>query len=185
MDSGRLDTRLLKLSVPSWHFLEDLGDLRAGEMLTFAAGGNEHGRAYLPLKPAGARVLATDEEGRPALLERAAGQGRIVLSAYPIEYFAASRPRVNPENTYRLYRALALSTGAMPPVWAGTPEVLVDRLVHEEGHEHVWLISEADRPLVVTPAIPEGYAVTDLCLGNAITMPVQLRPFGVRVLRLQ
>ena len=42
---------------------------------TFRAGGNEHSRAYLPVRPDGAEVLATDGHGRPALLLRRVGRG--------------------------------------------------------------------------------------------------------------
>ena len=92
-------------------FVEDLGDLTAGDELRFKVAGTESSRAFLPVEPAGATVLALDGHGRPALLRRPVGDGAMVLCTYPIEHMAARAPRVNPESTWRLYSALATSAG--------------------------------------------------------------------------
>ena len=57
------------------YFHRDFGDLARGTTLTFGAVGNQHSRAFLPVEPVGAEVIATDNRGRPALLSRRAGRG--------------------------------------------------------------------------------------------------------------
>ncbi len=69
--------------------------------------GNEDSRAYLLFVPRGARVVATDAHGRPALLVHETGRGRSVPATYPLGHMAARTARVNPERTRRLYAALA------------------------------------------------------------------------------
>ena len=167
-----------------WSFTRDFGDIRAGDELRFVAAGNEHGRAFLPLAPKEAGVRATDQHGRPALLERTIGAGSIVLSAYPVEYFAASRTNANPEDTHRLYRALSIRAGVDRPVTVERPDVLVDRLVHDSGTEFVWFVSESDRPLSATPRLPEGSRLGEVDTGEASPASVELPAFGVEVRRL-
>ena len=109
-------------------FAETLGDLAPGDELRFQVAGNGISRAYLPLEPAGATVLARDAHGRPALLQRKVGAGAMVLCTYPTEYMAARTPRVNPESTWRLYSALATSAGVDRPLTIRDPRVMTGRL---------------------------------------------------------
>ena len=171
-------------NVVVWSFAKDFGDIRAGEELRFVAAGNEHGRVFLPLEPTEAGLRAADQHGRPALLERRVGSGSIVLSAYPVEYFAASRANANPEDTHRLYKALSVRAGVERPVTVERPDVLVDRLVHENGTEFVWFISEASRSLSITPRLSEGSRLVHVDTGEASPAPIELSPFGVEVRRL-
>ncbi len=168
----------------TWTVQENFGDLRAGDQLSFTVSGNEHGRAFLPVIPTEAKVIAVDQQGRPALLEREIGSGAIILSTYPVEYFAASRARANPETTYRVYRALAVRAGAEPRCSVQLPDVLVDSLVRADGTEFVWFISESPEILWVTPLVPDGYGLSALETGSVLTGPVELPPYGVRVYRL-
>lgn len=165
--------------------VEDLGGLRSGETLRFAAGrhrGSDESRAFLPVEPRGARVAAVDGHGRPALLRHRVGAGEAVLCTYPLEYLAAGTPRVNPEDTHRLYAALAELAGARRPVTVDTPYVGADTLVHEDGRRFVWLVSQADAELAVQPRA-DG-ALRDLETGEECA-EVALEPFGVRVLELR
>jgi endo-1,4-beta-mannosidase len=70
-------------------FAQTLGDLAAGDTLTFQVAGNESSRSFLPVESAGADVLATDQDGRPALLRRRVGEGSMIFCTYPIEHMAA------------------------------------------------------------------------------------------------
>ncbi|MEK8173081.1 hypothetical protein NKH77_41030 [Streptomyces sp. M19] len=65
------------------------GNLPSGATLRFRAAGSAGGRAFLPVEPDGAEVLAVDGHGRPALLLRETGAGSVVFCTYPIEYMAA------------------------------------------------------------------------------------------------
>ena len=160
-------------------FQRSFGDIAAGEELAFPVAGNLNSRAFLPVEPAGAEVVAVDGHGRPALLRYATGAGAMVLATYPFEHFAAETPFVNPEPTHRLYAALALEAGVERPVTVADGRVAAAELEHEDGRRFVWLVSHADEALTVTPQ-PVAGALVDL-EGAAVTQ-VELEPHGVVVL---
>jgi endo-1,4-beta-mannosidase len=108
--------------------VKELGELAPGSKLTFPVGGEGVGRAYLPVEPTMAEVLAIDGRGRPALLRNADGDGSMVLCTYPLEYMAACRPEANPEPTWQLYSALAGAAGVTRPVRVEDPRVIVGSL---------------------------------------------------------
>ncbi|MGW3745876.1 beta-mannosidase, partial [Streptomyces sp. NPDC005146] len=163
-------------------FTEDFGSVTAGETLTFPVAGNEDSRAYLPVVPAGARVVATDAHGRPALLCHETGEGRTVLATYPLEHMAARTARANPEQTHRLYAALAELAGAARPVTVDTPYVAADTLVREDGTRYVWLVSQSGEELTVRPSA-DG-ELRELTGGEPVR-DVLIAPYGVRVLELR
>ncbi len=93
--------------VARWTFSEEFGGLEPGSELEFVVAGSADGRVFLPLEATTAQVMARDSSGRPALLCREVGAGRIVLSTYPLEYFAARTREPDTGSTVRLYSALA------------------------------------------------------------------------------
>lgn len=121
----------------NFELVRDLGKLSAGTRLTFALGGEGFARAYLPVEPAGAEVLAVDDDGRPALLRNRAGEGWTVLCTYPLEHMAASRPAANPEPTWQLYSALADESGVNRPVRVEDPRVVIGAI--QVGGKEVYL----------------------------------------------
>jgi endo-1,4-beta-mannosidase len=157
-----------------WTLVEDVGNLAAGTELAFRAAGTPDGRVFVPVEAVDAKVLATDAEGRPALVARTVGQGRIVLATAPVEYFAARSPRTNPDDTVRLYAALADLAGVVRPAWADDPRVLADVLDHPDGRRWAVFVSEADEPVSVPVGTSGGEATT-----------VRLEPFGVAVLEVR
>jgi endo-1,4-beta-mannosidase len=162
-------------------FVRDFGSIPEGSRLEFRAAGNEHSRAFLPVRPTHAEVVAVDQRNRPVLLERRAGGGRLVLCTYPLEHMAAVTPRVNPEPTYRLYDALAELSGVTRPVTVEDPRVLAAELRHRDGRRFAWLVSQAAAEITVKPTV-EGH-LADLHTGEPAT-EVALPAYGVRVLRL-
>ncbi len=108
----------------TFELTRDVGDLATGTRLDFVMAGEGPARAFLPVEPAGAEVLAVDDQGRPALLRNRAGDGWMVLCTYPLEHMAASRPTANPEPTWRLYSALADEAGVDRPVRIDDPRVV-------------------------------------------------------------
>jgi endo-1,4-beta-mannosidase len=168
----------------TFSFKEAFGSIRTGEKLAFKVGGNENGKAFLPCVPTEARVLATDQHGQPALLERTVGRGSIILSTYPLEYFAATLPDANPDDSYRLYLALAAHAQIAPIVSVDSPSVLVDALIHEDGTRFVWLISASEQTLAVTPTIAGESKLAELDTDQIAPQTIELEPFGVRVYRL-
>jgi endo-1,4-beta-mannosidase len=157
----------------------DFGALCAGTRLSFHVSGNEHSRAFLPVVPDGAVVIATDDHGRPALLLRTLGAGSLVLCTYPVEQMAARTPRVNPDSTVALYDALAVHAGVRRPVTIDDPRIGVDILVHEDGRRFVWLVSQAAEAVTVKPALAAGFGLTRLD-GN-VAGAVTMESFGSEV----
>jgi endo-1,4-beta-mannosidase len=164
-------------------FERDFGSIKAGETLTFRVGGGPNARAYLPVEVTDGQVMARDAHGRPAIVMRRRGSGAMVLSTYPLEHLAASCGRVNPEQTWRLYAALADLAGVEQLVTVDSPRVLVDGLVHQDGRVFIWLVSESDGPLRVRPCLPAGGRLTRLGGGDVVE-EVELAPYGVSVLQL-
>jgi endo-1,4-beta-mannosidase len=162
-------------------FVRDFGSIPEGSRLGFRAAGNEHSRAFLPVRPTDAEVVAVDQRNRPVLLERAAGGGRLVLCTYPLEHMAAVTPRVNPEPTCRIYDALAELSGVTRPVTVEDPRVLAAELRHRDGRRFVWLVSQAAAEVTVKPTV-QGH-LADLQTGEPVA-EVALPAYGVRVLRL-
>jgi hypothetical protein len=163
-------------------FVEDLGDLTAGDELRFKVAGTESSRAFLPVEPASATVLALDGHGRPALLRRQIGDGAMVLCTHPIEHMAARAPRVNPENTWRLYSALATSAGVDRPLRLGDPRVITGRLRTPAGELAVLVNASPDRVEVsLTTVGAAAYGRRGAEPGEVLTQ-LTLAPFDVEVL---
>ncbi|AMM21576.1 beta-mannosidase [Frondihabitans sp. PAMC 28766] len=154
------------------------GGLSVGDELVFPVAGTANSRAYLPVVPTTAEVLAVDQRGRPAFLRNRVGDGWMVLGTYPIEYFASAAPFVNPEPTWRLYDALATEAGVRRDVTVPDPIVSASEMVHDDGTRYVWFVSQSDAAVTVTPALPSGSLET--LDGDAVTS-VDLAPFGVMV----
>src|SRR5262249_52276686 len=65
-------------------------------------------RAFLPIEPgAGVRVLSSDDEGRPIVVERTLGRGRVVFRAAPLERYASALSDGTQRGLVLLYRAVA------------------------------------------------------------------------------
>ena len=138
-------------------FVEPLGPLPEGATLRFRAAGNREARAFLPVRALdGADVVAHDSHGRPAIVVKRHGSGRAVLCTYPLEYFAARLGRVNPEDTWRLYDALAELAGVRRPAHVEDPRVLADVLVDDDGGELVVVLSQHDEPVERTVIHADG-----------------------------
>jgi endo-1,4-beta-mannosidase len=162
-------------------FIAPFGDIAVGDVLEFVVGGNVNSRSFLPVVPTEAEVLAVDEHDRPVLLRRRVGSGQLVLSTYPLEYFASVGREVNPEPTHRLYAALAAESGIVPDVRVADARVLVSELVRDDGARLIWFISQSDESLSVEPVLARG----GLLDGETAVSSFELPPFGVIVLELR
>ena len=87
---------------------------------------------------------------------------------------AALTPRVNPDDTVTLYRALATHAGARRPVAVDDPRVACDSLVRDDGTTLAVLASHAAEPLAVQPVLAAGQTL------DRVTMA----PFGINVLEV-
>ena len=147
-------------------FVEELGEIEAGSALRFVVGGTASARSYLPVDLAGARVVAFDGHGRPALLRYELGEGTTFFSTYPLEHMAARTANVNPESTWQLYSALATAAGVSRPVRVHDPRVVAGTLRGRRKVTAVYLNTSAD-PLTFTPIVE----------GAAVGAPLSLGPY--------
>jgi endo-1,4-beta-mannosidase len=78
----------------------------------------------------GGKIIAVDQDGRPALVANTVGAGKTLLSAYPIETYLASTPSAfeKPETTHRIYEAFRNWAGVKPVFQSDEPSVEVTSL---------------------------------------------------------
>ena len=157
--------------VVTFEFIEQLGDLAPGTTLSFKVAGSASARSYMPVEPTDAKVLAVDGAGRPALLRHTIGSGSAVFCTYPIEHMAAHRASANPEDTWKLYSALASSAGVRRPVRVEDPRVMVGRIRTSAEELAVFVNCSADT-IAISP-IASGVQLP--ATGSWST----LEPFGV------
>jgi endo-1,4-beta-mannosidase len=150
-----------------FELVEDLGDLAAGERLVFGVAGEPSARAYLPVDPVGATVVAVDAQGRPALLRHSLGAGSTVLCTYPIEHMAARTAAVNPESTWRLYSALAHAAGVVLPVRVADPRVLVGRIASGASEIAVFVNCSAET-VGMEAVVGEGFELAPQAAPRAL-----------------
>jgi endo-1,4-beta-mannosidase len=160
-----------------FQFVDDLGELAEGTRLSFRAAGEPSALAYLPVEPVGAEVVAVDGHGRPALLRHRLESGTAVLCTYPIEYMAARTAAANPEDTWRLYSALAAAAEVERPVRVDDARVLVGR-VRGGDSETALFVNCASDSISVEPIL------SGVELDQAAGV-VSLEPFGVAAIRCE
>jgi endo-1,4-beta-mannosidase len=85
--------------------------------------------ARLPVELAGARALAVDAEGRPALTAHAVGAGRVLFGTYPFERYLANLTDGSSREWHRLYRWLADEAGLVERHPTRHPDVQARTLV--------------------------------------------------------
>jgi endo-1,4-beta-mannosidase len=156
-------------------FEEPFGELARGAVLEFWTSNAAACRARLPVSAAGARVVAVDQRGRPAILAREIGRGRLVLCAYPLELLSARTPFADHGPLSRLYGALARAAGAPPALTTGEDAVMVDRLFGSDGREHAIVVNTSDRRRVVSLRSADGLVRAG---------PLELGPLDARVVTL-
>lgn len=151
-----------------------LPGLPAGARLAFRVPPDPGACVRLPVEPAESEVLAVDGAGRPALLRRAHGAGALVLSTHPLEHLAARAPRVNPEDTWRLYSALADAAGVRRAVHVDDPRILAGRIRTGRGGRAILVNCSFETVDAELSAGPEP--------GRPVPGQVTLAPSGVAVL---
>ena len=96
----------------------------------FSAGARYTNTGARCLKLTSGKVIAVDQDDRPALVANTLGSGKTLLSAYPLEAYLAATPAVfeKPENTHRIYEAFREWTGVKPVFRSDQPSVEVSAL---------------------------------------------------------
>jgi endo-1,4-beta-mannosidase len=88
-------------------FVAPFGDFKPGETLHYSVPTASVESWGTQIEVTTGKVIAVDQDGRPALVANTLGSGKTLLSAYPIEHYLAMVPAVfdQPEDTYRIYAA--------------------------------------------------------------------------------
>lgn len=174
--NDRVDDDIVELT-----FVRRFATIGKDETLRFPAAGNENSRARLPVTVTDGQVVAVDAHGDPAIVMRQHGTGAAVLCTYPIEHFASRRAAANPDDSWRLYEALAQLAGATPEVGVDRPDVLVDHLVHDDGSQYWFLMSESPEPLDCAVHCPPQTTT----LSGEPVHDAHFTPYGVQILRVR
>jgi len=167
-------------------FQRPLGSLPAGTRLHYQVPQAQPRSGYCPVEPVQAEVLALDDGGHPAIVEHRLGAGRVIFSAFPLEYYVAQTYEGHRhDTTWRLYRALRDVAGLAPLVDGDNPFVEVRTFVGP-GEVLVWAINhswEAQRVALSTYlAVQEA---RDLETDSEAALTFELPKKQVRTLRLQ
>ena len=131
--------------------------LKKGDTFHFAipAASNRYFGAHLEVK--GGTVVATDQDGQPALVVNTLGRGKTLLSAYPIESYLAQIPSAfdKPEHNYSLYEAFLQWTGVKPLFHTDQPSVEATALTSGQAG-YVVLVNHGTeaRDVTVTSSAP-------------------------------
>jgi endo-1,4-beta-mannosidase len=165
-------TRPVEGDTVTFRFDRDLGDIAAGEEITLPVGGSAVARVMLPVEADDSAVIARDGLGRPAIVERVTGDGRLLLCTYPAELHAARVPFVERAGLVRLYRALGEVSGAREVVSTSSDDVFADLLVHPDGPEFAVVVSQADEPRDVRLTTPRGSRDLSLPPRGATVVPL-------------
>ena len=115
--------------------VEPFASLKPGDTFHYSvpAGNPRYWGALLEVK--GGKVIAVDQDGRPALVANTLGSGKTLLSAYPIEAYLAAMPSAfeKPENSHRIYQAFREWTGYKSQFFTDHPSVEVGALNADHG----------------------------------------------------
>jgi len=130
-------------------FIEDFFDISKNERFIYKV--NEHyrdsknavHRAFCPVTPTTAKVVAVDGEGRPAILLNSIGKGKVIFSTYPLEYYLANTHEVyKSDNTYRIYKSLCRMAGVVPTFDSPNPYVEIGNVrCKDESRFLLWIIN--------------------------------------------
>ncbi len=110
--------------------VEPFGGLKPGDTFHYAVPGANPRVWGALLDVKGGKVIAVDQDGRPALIANTAGSGKTLVSAYPIETYLANTPAVfeKTESTHRIYEAFRNWTGVKTAFQSDEPSVEVTSL---------------------------------------------------------
>lgn len=107
-----LEDRIIPRGWAEIEMVEDFHGLKKGQRFRYQVGPSPADMGYL-LRVRAGEIIAIDQEGNPVIVAHSLGQGRTLLSAYPLEHYLAQTPGAfeGEEPTWRLYRALRNHAG--------------------------------------------------------------------------
>jgi endo-1,4-beta-mannosidase len=127
------------------------GDLKPGDVFHYSLPGSGPKYWGSMLEVKGGKVIAVDQDGRPALVTNTLGLGKTLVCAYPLEAYLAATPSVfeKPEDTYRIYRAFRDWAGVKPRFRTDQPSVEVSAL-QGDHRGYVVVVNHSAQPYRVT-----------------------------------
>ncbi len=149
--------------------------------------GDPYPRAYLPVDPVDADLLACDGRGHPALTVKKHGGGRVFFLNHPWEYYLSQQADVNEtDSSHELYRMVARAAGATPEVACESEHGVVQaRVARAPAGRLLWLVNHAWSEATAHVDTPGGAPIfgsgEPLGEGN---VAVDLEPKQVVVYRL-
>ncbi len=155
--------------------VEPFGNLKPGDTFHYSVPGAGPRNWGSLLEVAGGKIIAVDQDGRPALVANVVGKGKTLLSAYPIETYLAQVPSAfeKQEDTYRIYQAFRDWAGIRPLFQSDQPEVEVSTLKGDRrGYVVVVNHSGQLRAVTVTSNAPI-HSVSLLTPDGATAIPLQ------------
>jgi hypothetical protein len=144
-------------------------------------------RAYLPIDPAPAEVLARDERGQAALTRVAHGAGQVIFLNHPWEHYLAEQAGGTDDGAaFDLYRLLATRAALRPSVRASDGRVQLRVVRASDGADLLWVTNHAWQHVTTTIDSPGGISLhgTEVPLSEG-SGAVTLGPKQVAVYRLR
>jgi len=89
-------------------FVKQFGEITAGTVFHYPANPANPRQWPATLDVTDGEIIATDQDGHPALVVHSLGKGKTLVSAYPLETYLAELPSAfeHPEETHRIYQGL-------------------------------------------------------------------------------
>lgn len=144
---------------------EPFGNLKPGDTFHYTVPTQNIQCWGVLLEVSTGKVIAVDQDGRPALVINSLGSGRTLVSAYPIEHYIAVVPAAfdQPENTHLLYEAFREWTGVKPAFRSDRPEVEVSELKGDH-RGYIVIVNHSNQPqdpaIIATVAVGSYSSIT-------------------------
>ncbi len=163
-------------------FVRNFGGIAQDAKLEFTILGAARRSAPMRCEPEEAKVVATDPNGNPVLLERTLGAGRIIFLTYPIEYFQLNGLDGNGNSDLaKIYKAVAVLGRALPVARSTSDQVqiFVWRSKQDPKQQRLLLINHSWQR-VVTEIVGSPTSLRDLESGEPMGASIALEAKGVR-----
>ncbi len=176
-------TETITTEVVKFQFQETLGDIKVGETLEFRAIGTRSSLSYLPVETdKGARVIAVDQNGLPAIVSYSKSQGTAFLCTYPIEHFAANTSNINRNGISKIYRAIAAETRVLPKLYTDDARVSIGTI--ENTEDIIAIVANFTQEHIIANVFcNSNYVIKSFVEGNVFEK-ITLLPYEVSLFRL-
>ena len=148
---GARSTDTVTASEVTLKVVEAFGELKPGDTFHYSVPAQNPKYWGSLLEVHGGKVIAVDQDGRPALVANSVGSGKTLLCAYPIEQYLANMPSVfeKPENTHLIYQSFREWAGLKPLFISDQADVEVGAL-KADRRGYVVLVNHSAQPRQTT-----------------------------------